>query len=100
MVIFFEKRVGITLKQRLVAMHTGTIFAKDRLWHKSSVNAILQRDLLDDQAVDHGKIGHLERLLIFEIDLVLRRRHFVMRTLDLNSYGFKRDNGFLANSRA
>ena len=77
-------------------VHATAGLAKHRLRHEGGVHAVLLRDFLDNQAVGHDGIRHLERLVVAKVNLVLRRADLVVAVLDLNAEVLEVANGLLA----
>ena len=77
-----EERVAPVGEERHVRVHPRAVLAEDRLRHERRVDAVLRRDLLDDQAVGERVVGHLERRREAHVDLVLRRADLVVVVLD------------------
>ena len=74
-------------------VHAGAVLAGDRLGHEGGVHAVGVRDLLDRKAVGHDDIGHLARLGVAQIDLVLRGSDLVVRVLDGDAELLEREHG-------
>src|SRR5205814_8297661 len=51
LVVAVEEGVAPVAEEGLVRVHAGAVLAEDRLRHEGRVDAVLRRDLLDDQAV-------------------------------------------------
>ena len=77
-----EELVAAVVEERHVRVHARAVLAEERLRHERRVDAVLRRDLLDDQPVGDRLVGHVERRGVAHVDLVLRRRHLVVVVLD------------------
>ena len=77
-------------------MHAAAVLAVQRLGHEGGVHAVVGRDLLHDQAADHDAVGHDQGLVVVRVDLVLRRRHLVVRRLHGDVEAVQRAHGLLA----
>ena len=77
-----EELVAAVGEERHVRVHARAVLAEQRLRHERRVDAVLRRDLLDDQPVRDRLVGHVERRRVAHVDLVLRRRHLVVVVLD------------------
>ena len=77
-----EERVPPVGEERHVGVHPRAVLAEDRLRHERRVDAVLRRDLLDDEPVGERVVGHLERRREAHVDLVLRRADLVVVVLD------------------
>ena len=91
-----EDRVVVAAEQRLVHVHAAAVLAVERLGHEGRVHAVVGRDLLDDEARDHDAVGHEEGLVVVRVDLVLRRRHLVVRGLHGDAELVEGAHGLLA----
>ena len=91
------ERVPAVLEQRLVGVHAGAVLAEQRLRHERRVPAVLERDLLDRDAVGHAVVGHLQRVGVAHVDLVLARADLVVGVLDLDPELLEREHGVAAD---
>ena len=66
---------------------------------KVAKQPVFCRDFLDDQTKGHHVVRHRERVGIAQIDLVLRRRAFVVARLDADVHFFERERRFAAQRR-
>ena len=83
--------------QRLVDVHPGAVLAEQRLRHEGRVPAVLHRVLLDDDPVRHAVVGHLERVLVTHVDLVLGGADLVVGVLDVDAHLLQREDGVAAH---
>ena len=74
------------VEQALVGVHAGAVDAEDRLGHEGRVQAVVLRDLLDHEAEGDDVVGGGHGVGVLEVDLVLARRHLVVRRLDLEPH--------------
>ena len=81
-----EEGVLAPLEERLVDVHAAAVLPEDRLRHEGRVDAVLPRDLLDRGPVGHDLVGHLEGLVVAQVDLVLARGHLVVAVLDADPH--------------
>ena len=77
-----EELVAPALEQRHVGVHARAVLAEQRLGHEGRVDAVLGRDLLHDQPVRDRAVGHVERVRVAHVDLVLRGTDLVVVVLD------------------
>ena len=78
-------------------VHPGAVLAEQRLRHEGRVPAVLHRVLLDDDAVGHAVVGHLERVLVAHVDLVLGGADLVVRVLDVDPELLEREDRLAAD---
>ena len=100
LVVGVVERVAAVLEQRLVRVHAGAVLAEQRLGHERRVPAVLHRVLLDRDAVRHAVVGHLQRVGVAHVDLVLRRADLVVGVLDVDAQLLEREHGLAAHVRA
>ena len=81
-----------SLVRRLVDVHPGAVLAEQRLRHEGRVPAVFHRVLLDDDPVRHAVVGHLERVLVAHVDLVLRGADLVVGVLDVDAHLLQRQH--------
>ena len=74
--------------------------AEQRLGHEGGVPAVLERELLDGDPVGHAVVGHLQRVGVADVDLVLGRADLVVAVLDVDPERLERDRGLAAHVRA
>ena len=77
-------------------VHAGAVLVAQGLGHEGGVDVVLERDLLDGEAVGHRVVGHREGVGVAEVDLVLRRRDLVVRGLDGDAEVFEGEDGLAA----
>ena len=53
-----EEGVFVAAEKGLVDMHPASVFTGPRLRHKGRIDAVFERDLLDDEPVRHRGISH------------------------------------------
>ena len=83
--------------RRLVDVHAGAVLAEERLRHEGRVPAVFHRVLLDDDAVGHAVVGHLERVLVAHVDLVLGGADLVVGVLDVDAHLLQRQDRLAAH---
>ena len=98
LVVAVEEGVAVVLEQGLVRVHPRAVLAEERLRHEGRVEAGLLRDLLLDQPVGHGVVGHRERVRVTHVDLVLRRAHLVMDVFDRDAHRLERAHRLLTQA--
>ena len=81
-VLAVEELVAPALEQRHVGVHARAVLAEERLRHEGRVVPVPGGDLLDDQPVGDRVVGHLERVVVAHVDLVLGGRDLVVVVLD------------------
>ena len=99
-VVGVEEGVTPGLEQRLVGVHPGAVLAEHRLGHEGRVPAVFERDLLDRDPVGHAVVGHLQRVGVAHVDLVLRGPALVVAVLDMDAERLERDRGLAPHVRA
>ena len=67
-------------------MHAGTVDAELGLRHKSSVQTVASCDGAHRHLEGHDIVRSMQRLIVSEIDLMLRRSHLMMGCLDDKSH--------------
>ena len=77
-------------------VHPGAVLAEQRLRHEGRVVAVFERVLLDHDAVGHAVVGHLERVLVAHVDLVLGRADLVVGVLDVDAHLLQGEDGLAA----
>ncbi len=73
-------------------VHSRSVDAENRLRHERRVEAMVERDLLDDETERRDAIGGRDRVRVLEVDLVLPGRDLVMRGFDLEAHLLERDD--------
>ncbi len=81
-----EEGVAVAGEERLVDVHARAVLAEDRLGHEGRVDAVLERHLLDDEAIGHGVVGHGHGVGVAQVDLVLGRGDLVVAVLDADAH--------------
>src|SRR3954452_19838635 len=99
-VVLVEEGVAPPAEERLVRVHARAVLAEQRLGHERRMPAVLHRVLLDRDAVRHAVVGHLQRLGVAHVDLVLARPDLVVRVLDVDAQLLEREHGLAAHVRA
>ena len=87
-------------EQRLVGVHARAVLAEQRLGHEGRVPAVLHRVLLDRDAVGHAVVGHLHRVRVAHVDLVLGGPDLVVGVLDVDPELLQRQHRLAAHVRA
>ena len=87
------------LEERLMDVHAAAVLAEDRLRHEGRVDAVLPGDLLDRGAVGHHLVGHHERLVVAQVDLVLARGHLVVAVLHADPHLLEGEDRLAAQVR-
>ena len=100
LVVGVIERVLAVAEQRLVRVHARAVLAEQRLGHERRVPAVLHRVLLDRDAVGHAVVGHLQRVRVAHVDLVLRGPHLVVGVLDVDPQLLQRQHRLAAHVRA
>jgi hypothetical protein len=85
-----EKDVFPVPEQGLMHMHAAAVDAEDGLGHERGVASVPGRDLLADDAVGDGHVGHLEGFLVPQVDLVLAAGDLMMAVFDLDAHVLER----------
>lgn len=73
-------------EKRHIGVHAIAGHAKQRLGHKGSMQLMLLRDGLDCQLEGDNVVGSGQGFGIFEIDLMLAWRTFMVRSFDLKAH--------------
>ena len=95
--IHVVERVAVLGEQRLVRVHARAVDAVHRLGHEGRVQPVLLRDVLDDEAERADVVGGDQHVVVAEVDLVLARRHLVVRGLDLEAHRLEREDDLAAD---
>ena len=80
-----EGVAAVGAHQRLQQVQAGAVASVDRLGHEGGVEAVLLRDVLDDETERADVVGGDEHVVLAEIDLVLRGGDLVVRRLDVDA---------------
>ena len=99
LVVLVEEGVPSVGEERLVRVHPRPVLAEERLRHEGRVVAVLLGDLLDDEAVREHVVGHVERVRVADVDLVLRRADLVVVVLDRDAHRLERADRVAADAR-
>ncbi|MNP13824.1 hypothetical protein D3C76_1061220 [compost metagenome] len=87
---FFVEQWSISVKDRLVNVHSATIVAKQRFWHKGCRFSILKSCVMNDVFVHHQVISSFKQSIKTEVNFCLTRCcHFMVMTFNANAYFFK-----------
>ena len=97
LVLRIEERVLAALEERLMRVHARAVHAEDRLRHEGRVQVVVQRHVLDDEAARAHVVRRRQHIVIVKIDLVLARRDFVMRGLDVHAHLLEGDDDLAAD---
>ena len=81
-------------------VHPRAVHPEDGLGHEGGVETLGLSDLLDREAVGHDLVGHGQDVLVAQVDLVLRRGHFVVGVLHLDAEGVQGVDGVAAQVAA
>ena len=100
LVVGVEEGVAPVLEERLVGVHPRAVLAEHRLGHEGRVPAVLHRVLLDGDAVGHAVVGHLHRVGVAHVDLVLARADLVVGVLDVDPELLEREHRLATHVRA
>ena len=96
-VLRVEEGVPTVLEERHVRVHARAVLAEERLGHEGRVVAVPGGYLLHHQPVRQRLVGHVERVVVAHVDLVLRRRDLVMVVLDVDPDGLERGDRVVAH---
>ena len=96
-VVLVVEGVLAVFAERLVHVHPGAVLAEQRLRHEGRVPAVLHRVLLDDDPVGHAVVGHLQRVLVTHVDLVLGGADLVVGVLDVDPHLLQRQHRLAAH---
>ena len=97
LVVGVVEGVALVVEQRLVRVHAGAVLAEQRLRHEGRVPAVLHGVLLDRDAVGHAVVGHLQRVRVAHVDLVLRGPDLVVGVLHVDAELLEREHGLAAD---
>ena len=78
--------VAVALEERQVGVHAGAGVLGERLGHEGGVDALLERDLLDDRAEGHDVVGGGQGVGVAQVDLVLARGALVVAELHRDAH--------------
>ena len=88
--------VAVALEQRQVRVHRRPGLVAERLRHERRVNALLQRNLLDDEPHRHQVVCRRQSIGIAQIDLLLARRDLMVTELDADPHPLEHRDGLPA----
>ena len=91
-IVGVEEGVALASEQRLMGVHARAVLAEQRLGHERRVIAVLERVFLDGDPIGHAVVGHLHRVGVSHVDLMLARADLVMRVLGVNPELFEREH--------
>ncbi len=74
-------------------VHAASVLPVEGLGHEGGIHPVLPGDLLDHCTVGHHGIGHVEGLLVAEVNLVLRGSDLVVGVLHGNAHRLQRKYG-------
>ena len=81
-------------------VHARAVFAEQRLGHERRVQPVLHRVFLDRDPVGHAVVGHLQRVGVAHVDLVLAGADLVMGVLGVDAELLERQHGLAPQVRA
>ena len=81
-----EEGVLLAAEQRLVGVHAAAVLPLDRLGHERGEEAVAAGDVAHDEPEGGDVVRGGQRVGVAEVDLVLARRHLVMRRLHLEPH--------------
>ena len=84
LVLGVVERVLAAAEQRLMRVHARSVLAEQRLGHERRMPAVLHRVLLDGDPVGHAVVGHLQRVRVAHVDLVLGWTDLMMGVLHVD----------------
>jgi len=87
---------AVVVEQRQVQVHATALHALQRLGHEGGVHTLSGGHLLHGQPERHHTVGHVQRVGVAQVDLVLRRSVLVEGVLHGNAHGFEGADGFFA----
>jgi len=86
LVVLVVEGVLAVLEQREVRVHARAVDARDRLGHERRVEVVLCGDGADDGAEGADVVRRRERVVVFEVDLVLAPGNLVVARFDLEAH--------------
>ena len=96
-VVGVEHRVLALAEQAHVGVHPRAVLAEERLGHERGMPAVLHGVLLDRDAVGHAVVGHLQRVGVAHVDLVLAGPDLVVGVLDVDAELLEREHRLAAH---
>ena len=88
--------VLVALEQRQVRVHAAARLVAERLRHEGRVDALRERDLLDDVPRREDVVGGRERVGVPQVDLLLARRDLVVAELHRDAHALQHGDGVAA----
>jgi len=86
LVVLVVEGVLAVLEQREVRVHARAVDARDRFGHERRVEVVLCGDGADDGAEGADVVRRRERVVVFEVDLVLAPGNLVVARFDLEAH--------------
>jgi hypothetical protein len=77
-------------------VHPGAVLAEQGLGHERRVQPVLERVLLDRDPIGHAVVGHLQRVGVAHVDLVLARADLVVGVFGVDPELIEREHGLPA----
>ena len=99
-VVGIVEGVAPAAEQRLVGVHARAVLAEQGLGHEGRVKAVLHRVFLDRDPVGHAVVGHLQRVGVAHVDLVLARADLVVGVLGMDPELLEREHRLAPQVRA
>ena len=78
--------VAVALEQRQVGVHPAARLVAERLGHEGRVDALAERDLLDDVPGGEDVVGGRQRVGVAQVDLLLARGDLVVGVLHRDAH--------------
>ncbi len=94
------ERVAVALEEGEVGVHARAGVLGERLRHEGGLDALLQRDLLHDQAEGHDVVGGGERVGVAQVDLLLAGGALVVAELHRDAHRFEHGDRLAAEVHA
>ena len=88
--------VVVAVEERHVGVHPRALHAGQRLGHEGRHDLMAGRDLLDDHAHGHDRVGHGQGVGVAQVDLVLAGRVLVLAVLDRDAHVLQGEDGLAA----
>ncbi len=86
------ERIPITFEEREVGVHPRARKVGPRLGHERRMYVMVLCHHPDDMSKRHDGVGHAQRIVVTQVDLLLRIRHLVVGVLDRNRHRFERQD--------
>ena len=100
LVVGVVERITAVLEQGLVGVHPRAVLAEQRLGHEGGVQPVLHRVLLDRDAIGHAVVGHLQRVGVAHVDLVLTGPRLMVGVLGVDAELLQREHRLTTQVRA